>query len=185
VGCASVRECPPSGGRNRTGVGAPGWRDNRVRRWVVVSESAGALGVVVCMLVAGTAGAAPKAFLATLVGLGLIAIPLRWARDRWFGVVTALVAVSVCVVAVTTHWAYPLSKAATAKLLESKHPADGPVRCVGQPHPGGYLEFGDPLFGRIYVCGWKKHGDWAPNGVLPGRGIGVEVSDTHVVRVWI
>jgi hypothetical protein len=122
---------------------------------------------------------------ATLVGLGLIAIPLRWARDRMLGVFINLVAVGACVVAVTTHWAYPLSKAATARLVEARDPQGGPVRCVTRPRPGGYPEFGNPIFGRIYVCGSKARGAWTSSGgIRLGRGLGVQVDDTHIVRVY-
>jgi hypothetical protein len=91
----------------------------------------------------------------------------------------------VCVAAVATECAFPLNKAETARLLERQGPTDGPVRCVTPPRPGGYPEFGSQLFGRTYICGNRKLGEWGnAGGIRLRQGVGIEVDDTHIVRVY-
>ena len=141
--------------------------------------------VVTCGLFALKEGAEPKAYLATLVGLTLIGSAGLWGRTRPVGPVLSVTACVVCVAALAAGWGFPLSKAATARLLERQNTADAPVRCVTPPRPGGYPEFGDQLFGRTYVCGSKRLGDWDnKGGIRIGQGIGVEVDDTHVVGLY-
>jgi hypothetical protein len=151
-----------------------------------VSYGIAGLVVVVCIVVAAGAGAEPKAYLAPLLAFVLIGVAIGWFRDRPAGVPIAWIGGAACIAAVAAQWAFPLSASRTGQLLRELRPADpGPVRCVTPPHPGGYPEFGSQLFGRIYVCGawrlgaWDKHG-----GIRVGQGVGVEVDDTHIVRLY-
>ena len=146
----------------------------------------GALAVVLgCALIAAQAGAEPKAYLPSLAGLALIALPARSSRRRTAWLILAGAAGVACITTVAAGWAFPLSKTETAHLLERQHPTDGPVRCVTPPRPGGYPEFGDQLVGRTYICGYKNLGAWNNRGGIKlGQGIGIEVDDTHVVRAY-
>jgi hypothetical protein len=150
-------------------------------RWVVLSQCVAALALVAWLVVAVRAGAEPKAYLVLLADLVLIGLASRWRRSQSARIVAAYLAAALCVASVAAHWAFPLSKAATARLLEAQHPAEGTVRCVTPPRPGGYPEFGNQFFGRTYVCGtaWDSKG-----GIGPGQGVGVSVDDTHIVRIW-
>jgi hypothetical protein len=73
-------------------------------------------------------------------------------------IVTTGIGCAICVAAVAAAWAFPLTKDATARLLERQNPGDGAVRCVTPPRPGGYPEFGSQLFGHVYLCGYKRIG---------------------------
>ena len=118
-------------------------------------------------------------------GWSLVAVAGRWRREHSASIVTAILGPVVCVVAVAAAWAFPLSRDATARLIEKQRPGDGPVRCVSQPRPGGYPEFGSQLLGRTYVCGYKRLGAWdGKGGIRLGQGAGYTVDDTHVVKFW-
>jgi hypothetical protein len=155
----------------------------RRRVW---SYGVAGLVVVACIIVAARAGAEPKAYLAPLLSFSLIGVGIRWFRDRRTGLLIAWIGTAVCVAAVAAHWSFPLSASRTAQLLRQLRPIDpGPVRCVTPPKPGGYPEFGSLLFGRIYVCGAQRTGAWnKQGGVRIGQGVGVEVDDTHIVRLY-
>lgn len=152
-----------------------------MRRWRVVGQLGPALAVCVCAILALRAGAEPKAYVPLAVALVLIGLGWRWHMGRRFvRIVGAYLAAAFCVVLVVSHWAFPLSKAATARLLEAQRPDAGAFRCVTPPRPG---EFGRQLFGRTFICGssnsWDRKG-----GVQLGQGLGVSVDDTHIVRIW-
>jgi hypothetical protein len=156
-----------------------------MRRLRVVGQLGPALAVCVCAIVALRAGAEPKAYAPLVVALVLIGLGWRWRMGRrYVRIIVAYLAAALCLVLVVSHWAaFPLSKAATARLLEAQRPAEGAFRCVSPPRPGGYPEFGRQLFGRTFVCGssslWDRKG-----GIRLGQGFGVSVDDTHIVRMW-
>jgi hypothetical protein len=155
-----------------------------MRRWRLVGQLGPALAVCVCAILALRAGAEPKAYGPLAVALVLIGLGWRWRIGRRLvRIVVAYLVAALCVVLVVSHWAFPLSKAATVRLLEAQRPAEGAFRCVTPPRPGGYSEFGRQLFGRTFICGsgssWDRNG-----GIRPGQGLGVSVDDTHIVRIW-
>jgi hypothetical protein len=152
-------------------------------RWVVLSQCVAALALVAWLVVAVRAGAEPKAYLVPLAGLLLIGLASRWRRSQSARIIVASLAAALCVASVSMHWAFPLSKTATARLLEARNPAEGTVRCVTPPRPGGYAEFGNQFFGRTYVCGSSNSWD-TTGGIRLGQGLGVSVDDTQVVRIW-
>jgi hypothetical protein len=157
-----------------------------VKRRIVLCECAAGVAVVVCGIIAARAGAEPKAYLASLLGLGLVGGAVLWMWERRSGITLAWIGAAVCIAAVAAQWAFPLSASRTAQLLRALRPVDpGPVRCVTPPHPGGYREFDSRLFGRVYLCGEQRLGDWTKRGgIRLGEGVGVEVDDSHIVRLY-
>jgi hypothetical protein len=156
-----------------------------MRRWKVVGQLGPALAVSVCPIFALRAAAEPKAYVPLAVALVLIGLGSRWRMvgRRSVQVIVGYLAAALCVGLVVSHWAFPLSKAATARLLEVQRPAERAFRCVTAPRTGGYPEFGRQLFGRTFLCGssssWDRKG-----GIRVGQGLGVSVDDTHIVRIW-
>jgi hypothetical protein len=157
-----------------------------VKGRVVLWEGAAGVAVVVCGIIAARAGAEPKAYLASLLGMALVGAAALWMRQRSGGIALAWIGAAVCIAAVAAQWAFPLSASRTAQLLRALRPVDpGPVRCVTPPHPGGYPEFGSQLFGRVYVCGEQRLGVWTKQGgIRLGQGVGVEVDGSHIVRLY-
>jgi hypothetical protein len=152
-------------------------RDNSVvrPRPLLMVQCAAAIAVVTSAGIAAAARAAPKTYLLPALALVLLGFSIRMRPRQLQAATVAAIGGAVCIGGAVAGWGFALDANATARTVEGKYPKDGRVRCVNAPR----YEFGDRLFSRIYLCYWDKFG-----GARPGQGLGVEVDDTHIVRVY-